>query len=112
MKSSRIEQRKIIVLEPVQPRLDVQSVPAFKETSGKKIAPGFNVIMDLRNVEFIDSTGLGALLSLLRKVKESEDQMVLTHVSEQALAMFRLVKMTRIFDIYDSTDEALEVLTV
>ena len=99
-----------LVFEPECSRLDVQSVTAFKESIVSQLIPGKNVVIDLHAVLFIDSTGLGALLSILRHVKSTGDSLVLAHVSEQTLAMFRLVKMNRIFDIYESTEEALIAL--
>lgn len=99
-----------LVFEPECSRLDVQSVTAFKDSVVGQLIPGKNVVLDLHTVLFIDSTGLGALLSLLRLVKKTGDTLVLAHVSEQTLAMFRLVKMNRIFDIYASTEEAVMAL--
>ncbi|MDF7823979.1 STAS domain-containing protein [Pontiellaceae bacterium B12227] len=99
-----------LVFEPELTRLDVQSVPAFKESSTSLLVPGKDVVMDLKQVLFIDSTGLGALLSLLRKIKENDGRLVLANASEQTLAMFRMVRMTRIFDIYETTEDALKAL--
>lgn len=100
-----------IIIEPEGNRLDMQSIPAFRESVIGQLVPGKNVILDLNAVEFIDSTGLGALLAILRRIKEIDGTMVLVKVSEQTLAMFRLVKMTRIFDIYATKEEALSALT-
>jgi anti-sigma B factor antagonist len=100
----------VIIIEPELNRLDVQSVPAFKDAVTELFKPGSNVILDLHGVQFIDSTGLGALLSALRQIKENDGSMVLACVGEQALAMFRLVKMNRIFDIYPGKGEALRAL--
>ena len=99
-----------IIVEPQITRLDMQSAPAFKQLIADQSMPGKNIILDLQGVEFIDSTGLGALLATLRRIKETDGTMVLANVSDQTLAMFRLVKMTRIFDIYASKEEALSAL--
>ncbi len=100
----------VLVVEPEMNRLDVQSVPAFKNSIADLPLPGEHLIIDLHSIQFIDSTGLGALLSLLRRTKEVGGQLVLASAGDQALAMFRLVKMTRIFDIYATVDEALDAL--
>lgn len=99
-----------LIVEPALARLDVQSVPAFKEMSADLVQPGGNMVIDLHAVKFVDSTGLGALLSLLRRAKEVDGQLALARASEQTMAMFRLVRMTRIFDIYSTVDEALASL--
>lgn len=107
--NSRVTNNTLIV-EPDATRLDVQSVPDFKSSVTGELSGGQNLIVDLHLVQFIDSTGLGALLSLLRLVKETDGQMLLANLSDQALAMFRLVKMTRIFDIYPTAELALDAL--
>ena len=99
-----------LIMELQSERLDVQSVPAFKAATADLIQPGGNIVIDLHAVQFVDSSGLGALLSLLRRAKEVDGQLVLARASEQTLAMFRLVRMTRIFDLYPTLDEALEAM--
>ena len=99
-----------LVVEPHMNRLDMQSVPIFKESASRSLTPGGKVILDLKAVEFIDSAGLGALLSLRRRTSELEGNIVLANASEQTLAMFRLMKMNRIFDIFSTKEEALAAL--
>jgi anti-sigma B factor antagonist len=99
-----------LVMIPELSRIDVQTVPSFKEGALAAVEPCARIVLDLKSVQFIDSTGLGALLSLLRNVRATEGQLVLANASEQTLAMFRLVKMTKIFDLYDGVEEALDAL--
>lgn len=101
---------RVLVVELDLIRLDVQSVPAFKTSTSELVQPGGSMVIDLQCVQFVDSTGLGALLSLLRRIKEMDGQLVLARASDQTLAMFRLVKMTRIFDIYSTVEEAVVAL--
>lgn len=100
------------MVEPTLSRLDVQSVPTFKTEISKLIEPGGRMVIDMHEIQFVDSTGLGALLSLLRKIKETEGELHLARVSDQTLAMFRLVKMTRIFDLHATVEEAAEQVNV
>jgi anti-sigma B factor antagonist len=102
--------QNVVVVTPELHRLDVQSVPDFKQATATLPSPRVHLAMDLHQIQFIDSTGLGALLSLLRRVKELGGTMVLVNAGEQVLAMFRLVKMTRVFELYESIAEAIASL--
>lgn len=110
MELKTVTNNGVFVVTPDVHRLDVQSVPDFKLEVADLPTSQLLLAMDLHEIQFIDSTGLGALLSLLRRIKELDGKMVLVNAGEQVLAMFRLVKMTRIFDLYDSVEEAIENL--
>lgn len=87
-------------------RLDIQTTEAF-HSEAMVLSTANQVILNLDAVEFIDSTGLGVLLSLLRNLKTHEGELRLTGVGTQVLSIFRLVRMNRIFDIYPNMEEAL-----
>ena len=87
-------------------RLDVGTAPQFKDEVSKIIKINSKVILDLSEVPFIDSTGLGTLLSLLRQLAECNGALKLTGLTEQVMTMFLLVRMNKVFDIYSSNEEA------
>lgn len=87
-------------------RLDLQTAEEFRREI-KELATANQVILNMTSVEFVDSTGLGALLSLLRNLKLHEGELRLTGVGTQVLSIFRLVRMNRVFDIYPNEEEAL-----
>lgn len=100
----------VLILEPQIERLDIHTVPSFREEANSLLVPECRIVIHMQQMTFVDSTGLGALLSLLRKVKEMGGEMVLACPSDQTLAMFRLVKMNRVFDIYPDCREAVAAL--
>ncbi|MHC4887038.1 MAG: STAS domain-containing protein [Planctomycetota bacterium] len=77
-------------------RLDVKSVGEFKLQAESILAGERSMILDLEKVSFVDSTGLGALLSLLRSLVEQERELRLCALQDQVSAMFRLVRMHRL----------------
>ncbi len=87
-------------------RLDIQTTEQFR-ADAKSLFSAERVVLNLESVEFIDSTGLGALLSLLRNLKSHEGELRLTGVGAQVLSIFRLVRMNKVFEIYSTVEEAL-----
>ena len=62
----------------------------------------------LKNVKFVDSSGLGTLLSCLRVLRARDGDMKLYGMNKQVKALFELVRMQRIFNIYDTAEEAIQ----
>ena len=87
-------------------QLDIQTTKEFREELASFSSAQY-VVLDLGAVEFIDSTGLGALLSVLRKLKLGGGDLRLTGIGAQVLSIFRLVRMNKVFEIYPSVEEAV-----
>lgn len=69
------------------------------------------ILLDLQNVTFMDSAGLGALVSILKTVRFSGAEFFLCSLSEQVKIIFELTKMERIFKIYGNREEFEQSLT-
>ena len=65
------------------------------------------VILDIGALQFVDSSGLGAVLSCLRKLTSKEGDLKLCNMTKQVRLLFQLVRMHRIIDVYNNRDEAL-----
>src|SRR5712691_11320725 len=57
----------VLIVKPTKQRLDTQEAGSFKEHMGQRIHAGhMQIVLDLSRVEFIDSSGLGAIVSSLK----------------------------------------------
>jgi anti-sigma B factor antagonist len=63
--------------------------------------------VDLSHLRFVDSSGLGAMLSCLRQLNATGGDLKLCGMSKAVRAVFELVRMHRIFDIYDTRELAV-----
>ena len=66
------------------------------------------MVVDLSRLRFIDSSGMGAMLSCLRRVSSKGGDLKLCGMSKQVRAAFELVRMHRIFDILATREEAVQ----
>ena len=105
-----IEQKKTGDYEVVslhEKRLDASIAVDFKERMGDIInAGGTNVVLDLTDVNFIDSSGLGAIVSVLKSIGQTGELKV-CGLQDAVMSMFKLTRMNKVFSIYSSADEAL-----
>lgn len=58
------------------------------------------LILDLRDITFMNSSGIGALVALLKSVRAQDKQLYLCGLSDQVKMIFQLTKMDRVFTIY------------
>ena len=98
-----------IVAFPVD-NLDAGNVKDFRAAIQKVADAHDTVVLDMQRLTFVDSSGLGALLSCLRTMKGKKGQLLLFGMTKPVRALFELVRMHRIFSIYNSREEALAEL--
>lgn len=96
----------------IQIRIESESLDAGNSNEFKQmITPHLEshrlVIIDLSTLDFVDSSGLGALLSCLRATNNKGNQLKLIGLTKPVRALFELVRMHRIFSIYNSQAEAI-----
>ena len=65
------------------------------------------IVIDLERVRFVDSSGLGVILSCLRYQEAQGGHLKLCSMSKPVRTAFELVRMHRVFDIFGSRDEAI-----
>lgn len=92
--------------------LDAGSVKEFKAKLAPLLEEHTYMIFDLSRVKFVDSSGLGVMLSCLRKLNAKEGDLKLCGMTKQVRALFELVRMQRIFDIMNTREEAVKSFNV
>ncbi|NOQ24605.1 MAG: anti-sigma factor antagonist [Bacteroidales bacterium] len=66
------------------------------------------LILDLEGVEYVDSSGFGALLSILRNAKNNNSQFKICNISPEVMELVKLLQLHNVFDICDSIDKCIE----
>ena len=85
----------------VRGEIHVQTAPRFALRLSDAIDKGKTaIVLDLRQVEFIDSTGLSVLLSGLRQVVAAKGRMALVCANPTVLRLFQITSLDETFDIF------------
>jgi len=87
--------------------LDAGSAKEFKTAAAPMLTSGARVIFDLSGLRFIDSSGLGALLSCLRQLNGVGGDLKLCGTSKPVRALFELVRMHRVFELCNTSEDAV-----
>lgn len=103
-------QGSVFIALPTAKTLDASNVQAFRAAMIPHIEQHDKIILDLSAVEFIDSAGIGTLISCLRVVTERQAQLRLCGMNRAVRALFELMRMHRLFEVYSDRDSALSSL--
>lgn len=104
-----IEQKGGAVLLAVhEERLDAHNSSELKAQMVKLFEEGKNnLVIDLQSVRFVDSSGLGALVSGFKNASSRNGSLKLSGLQLQVKSMFELTRLHRVFEIFADVDEAL-----
>src|SRR5262249_12530705 len=86
--------------------LDASNIGECKTLVADAVEPKAKVVLDLSKVQFIDSSGCGAILAFLRRLTEAGGDLKLCTVTPPVRTLFELVRLHKILDILDSREEA------
>lgn len=67
-----------------------------------------NIVVDLADVKFMNSSGLGMLITAYTTVKNGEGKFKLANATEKIESLLVITKLITIFEHYNSVDEAVE----
>jgi anti-sigma B factor antagonist len=102
-----IREGGVPVVVPRVKRLDASVAPAFKQAVVQVVESGERrLLLDLGGVDFLDSSGLGALVSIL-KALGTQGSLVVCGAKGPVLALFKLTRMDKVFAIHADRAEAL-----
>lgn len=93
----------------VSGELDLASAPALEDELNRSLADGADlVIVDLRELEFIDSTGLGLLIKANRKAEEAGRRFAIVRGQSQVQRLLGVTGIEQRLTLVDSPEELLE----
>jgi anti-sigma B factor antagonist len=111
----RFEESKVgdvLVAKVLDTRIAADVAPRFKAHLSEYIGKGStSLVLDLAAVTFIDSSGLGALVSSLKAMGTDSD-LVIAGAQGAVASMFKLTRMDKVFRMYATVEEAASALAV
>ena len=110
----RFEENKlgdVLVAKVLDGRIAADVAPRFKAHLAEFMSQGNrSIVLDLSAVTFIDSSGLGALVSSL-KIMGKDGDLVVSGAHGAVASMFQLTRMDRVFRMFSDSDAAVAGLS-
>lgn len=99
------------IVRPIGDRLDIEVAGDFRSMLLGLIDQGNRLlVVDLQDVTFIDSSGLGALVSALKTLKRSSGpgDVRLACVQPPVVSLLEIIRLNRVFTTYPSVEQAVQ----
>lgn len=109
MKVREIKQDDVVILELSGRMTEGKDTDALSERINKKIDEGLKkLIFDLNKVHWIDSSGLGLLIRAYTRMQKADGELKLARVTRSVNSLLQMTKLTTVFAIHDTLEEATE----
>lgn len=105
MKINSYSEDQVQIVEIDSVRIDAGNAPEFKDEILQFIN-GAGIIIDFRNLEFIDSSGLSALVYLHKQAQNSNISLKLANLSPRIMDILKTTGLTQILQIYPDVESA------
>lgn len=79
--------------------LDAYSSDEFKDAVLKKVLSSKDILINARKLNFIDSTGLGSLISIYNNIKEQEKTISIEEIKPNVKQIFEITELDKLFNI-------------
>ena len=102
------ERNGAAVVRPLGARVDLQVAGEFRTALLKLIEVGqYRLVVDMGDVHFVDSSGLGAIISGLKLARQAGGDLRIACANQQVLVVLDLTSLNQVLQPYPSVQEAL-----
>ena len=106
MKISEYVGGNLVILEP-HGRLTMETIQFFRRAIARRLEQSWSgIIIDLQNIDYIDSAGLGCLAAAYTSCRRRGIRLVLVRVAGRNRELLRVTRLLTVFDVYETTLEA------
>lgn len=88
--------------------LDMSTAPRLRQRVIAIVASGSTkLVLDLEGVDFLDSTALGVLVGVVKRLRTNDGELRMVCTRESLLKLFEITGLDKVFQLYDSVDTAI-----
>lgn len=104
-------QHDSVTVVQITDKLVMSNAEAMRESLAALVDQGNRrIVIDLRLVGFVDSSGLAVLIALFKRLSREQGQLVLLHPQNNVRALIELTRLHQLFDIYEDDNAAIRDL--
>ena len=97
VKFNNVDRFNALITEPVKEEL--------KSLFNK---PDTKLILNLEGIRFIDSSGFGVFLSIMKTANNNHGQFKICSIAPEVMELFKLLQLHNVFDLFDNLDDCLK----
>jgi anti-sigma B factor antagonist len=114
MSLPHLVQNEVLVITIDQPNLDAASA-AYIKTKISDLVSSYklkSLVLNLEKINFIDSSGIGALIGLEKEIKKLGGDIKLCRMTNTVRTIFEMVQLNRVFEVYPNQQQAVRAFSV
>ncbi len=92
----------------IKGRLDASNANELKEKFNTYIEEVANFVFDCSELEFVDSTGLGAIISCTKRASVNNGDIYIANLQDKPRMLFEVTRAYKMFEVFDDVDSAIE----
>jgi anti-sigma B factor antagonist len=93
----KIDRFNALITEPVK-----EDLKSFFNVAGTRL------ILNMEGIKYIDSSGFGVFLSILKTASQNNGIFKICNISKEVMDLFQLLQLHNVFALYNTLDECLE----
>ena len=103
------EKTEAATIVRVKGEIDLRTSPQLRKELINLLddAPG-KIVLDLADVSYVDSSGVGTIVELKRRVMRSKGDVILVALQQRVRSLFEITRLDKFFTLVDTVEEALE----
>ncbi len=107
MKTATREQPGTTIVD-VTGDIDMSTSPGLRKTLLESLKKTPRLVVNLRQVRYVDSSGIASLVEVLKEARNTHKRLVLFGLNTAVREVLQLTRLTKIFEIRETEEEALE----
>ncbi|MBD3298542.1 MAG: anti-sigma factor antagonist [candidate division Zixibacteria bacterium] len=109
---SRVESFNDVDVMRVTGRIDLVTSNTLKDNIRERLQrQRTNIVLNMERVDFINSSGLGAMVSILKDVRLADGRLVLSNLAPYVQEIFEITQLANVFEIFSAEDAAVSALS-
>ncbi|MBN1781176.1 STAS domain-containing protein [bacterium] len=111
MKYEKENTEGIIIVRVQESQITMSEAPDVKTALlGLMVEEGDCILLNLRSVQKMDSTGMGALLFGIRQAEQHDKELCVCELNDKVRFLIRIARLEEVIDVFESEKEALAEL--
>ena len=97
----------VVIIATVEENIDASNVADFKKYVYDFIKNDITIVLNMQSLKFVDSSAIGSLIMFQRELTSKNGTLKLCNITRSVRALFELMRLSRVFEIYNSEEAAL-----
>lgn len=95
-----VNDHKVVSFEGIDKITALNAEAVKKDLNNEFAEPNTQLIIDLENIEFIDSTGFGAFLSVMKTAHSNNGDLKICNINQEIMKLFKLLHLDNVFELH------------